>query len=139
MYHGTTTTDNLDKDKSFGMIWLTENVEYARTFGDIINVIELNETQKIFDASEMTEETTLSDWIEWLEENNIDTTDIDLDKADFAPDYGYYTFYDLLPHAGNNYQDCGVLAAIKKSGFDMIESAPEENWGIDSGRVVVLI
>lgn len=135
VYHGTPKEfDEIDQEKSSGMIWLTGNKEYADYFSG-----EKRKTREIYadikdplDISDLKDEENLSFWQEKLEEFGIDTNNIDWEEADWASDYGAYAFFDLLPHAGNNYIDTGVLDAIKKAGFDGLIAPPEENDGVVS-------
>lgn len=140
IYHGTSkNVDKLDQEKSSGMIWLTGDKEYADYFaGKNGKTIEMYaDIHNPLDASDFQDENNLPFWQEKLEEMGIDTEDIDWDKADWAPSYGAYTFFDLLPHAGNNYIDVGVLDAIKNAGYDGIMAPPEENDGISSDYTLV--
>ena len=127
VYHGTPKpTIDLNPDNAHGTLWTTDNPEYAELFSDkgAVHKLEANMKNKLNMKSE-TEELPLEEWINILDEKGIDISDLDLEKMNWAPDYGLYTFYDLLPHAGNNYLDTGVLNKIKKAGYDSI-IAPEE-------------
>lgn len=124
VYHGSPNQfDKFDLTKSNGMIWLTTNQDYASQFGSVKSYdLSLNNP---LDMSNRTTEMPIEMWQDILSGLGININDIDWDVVDFAPDYGYYTFYDLLPHCGNNYADAGTLDAIKDAGYDGI-IAPEE-------------
>lgn len=124
VYHGSPSQfGSFDLNKSNGMIWLTSNIEYAEQFGTVksFNLSLVNP----LDVSGRTAELPIECWKDILNDLGINSNDIDWDVVDFAPDYGYYTWYDLLPHCGNNYANAGTLDAIKDAGFDGI-IAPEE-------------
>ena len=140
MYHGSPANyDSIDPSKSHGMIWLTDNRKYADYFageeGNTKNVYA--KVENPLDVSELTLEENLATWQENIESMGIDTSNIDWDAANWAPDYGMYTFFDLLPHAGNNYIDIGLLDKIKEAGYDGILAPKEENDGIESDYNVV--
>lgn len=140
VYHGSPNKfDTFDPEKTEGMIWLSGNKEYADYFaGDKNKSLALYANIKTpLDVKEFAEEKGLPEWQETLEDLGINTEKIDWEEADWAPDYGAYTFFDLLPHAGNNYINTGLLDAIKSSGYDGILAPPEENDGIKSDYTVV--
>jgi hypothetical protein len=139
MYHGSNNEFNeFDPVKTDGMIWLTENKEYAKEFSGENDLKELYvKIENPLNVRNITGERNLAEWQETLEDIGIDTSNINFDKLDWAPDYGKYTFYDLLPHAGNNYLNAGTLNAIKNAGYDGIFAPPETNNGITSKNTIV--
>lgn len=137
VYHGSPNEfAQFDIERSRGMIWLTGNKEYAAQFGKVKKYeITLNSP---LDVREYTEEMDLNCWQEILVSLGIDTSNIDWETVDFAPEYGLYWWYDLLPHAGNNYADGGVLEAIKSAGYDGIIAPPEHQGEIESEETYVV-
>jgi hypothetical protein len=140
MYHGT--PKELDKiEPQSGMIWLSSSSDYAKEFatgGGKVHEMTVN-IENPFDAKKFgSSEKTLDQWKNILEEEGVDTSDMELN--DWAPEYGRYAFYDLLPHAGNNYnngEDNGLISALQDAGYDGIR-APEESQGeINSGETYV--
>jgi len=140
VYHGSPNDFNVfDIEKSDGMIWLASNIKYANKFtNDKSTPKELYASIKNpFNASNFRGEKTLSFWKNKLNNDGIDISKIDWDKVDFAPQYGKYYWYDLLPHAGNNYAKTGTLDAIKNAGYDGIISPSEKQEEISSGKTFV--
>lgn len=138
VYHGSNNEfDKFDTEKSSGMIWLTTNKEYAEQFGSNVKVFEIT-ASNCLDVTDYTAELAIEQWKDILDDMNINPNDIDWDIVDFAPDYGYYYFYDLLPHAGNNYADAGTLEAIKDAGYDYIIAPPEYCEGVCSDTTIVV-
>lgn len=139
MYHGSEREFNeFDPDKTEGMIWLTENKNYAYEFSGKNEPKELYvKVENPFNMRRMKGERNLPEWQETFEDMGIDTSGMDFEKLDWAPNYGKYTFFDLLPHAGNNYLNAGTLDAIKDAGFDGILAPPETNNGITSKNTIV--
>jgi hypothetical protein len=146
VYHGTNGNkfDEFDSNKSSGMIWLTGNREYAKEFtSDGVPEKSLYANIKNpLDARSFKGEHTLNYWKKKLFDNGVLTNNVNFKKLDFAPEYGKYSFYDLLPHAGNNYTDAGVLEAIKKGGYkkggyDGILAPEESTNGIKSENTIV--
>jgi hypothetical protein len=122
VYHGSPNTFGAIAI-SDGMIWLCANKDYAAEFGHV-RAYRIHLTNPL-DMSSATEELPLECWQSILRDLGIDIDAIDWDIVDFAPDYGYYYFYDLLPHAGNNYANAGTLDAIVTAGYDGIIAPPE--------------
>lgn len=140
MYHGASLKfDEFDPEHTHGMIWLSGNKEYSDSFaGDKGNVLQTYaKIENPLDVSEFTEEKGLDEWESILSDMGIDISGLDRDEMDWAPQYGLYTFFDLLPHAGNNYIDTGVLDKIKEAGYDGIKAPEEETDGIKSGETYV--
>lgn len=141
VYHGSPSQfDVFDPDETNGMIWLASNKKYAEVFAgkDTGHVKELYASlQSPFDARDLKDEMPLYYWQEKLEELGIDTSDIDWDEIDFAPEYGKYEWFDLFPHAGNNYADGGMIEALQDSGHDGIIAPEEINEGVKSGTTYV--
>lgn len=137
VYHGSPNTfDTFDLTRSHGMIWLTSNIDYAAEFGQVKTFgLKINNP---LDMSDKAQELPLECWQDILTDLGIDTNSIDWDTVDFAPDYGYYYFYDLLPHAGNNYANAGTLDAIKAAGYDSIVAPAEYCAGVCSDITYVI-
>lgn len=137
VYHGSPNNfKNFDLSKTHGMIWLTSNKEYAQQFG-AVKQYELTINNPL-DMSGYALESQLERWQDVLSNIGINPLDIDWETADFAPDYGYYYFYDLLPHDGNNYTDNGLLDAIKDAGYDSIITPVEYCDGVCSETTIVI-
>lgn len=139
MHHGGTLGENI---KPFaGMLWLAENKDYASSFAeqDGGSVVMLYASIKnSLDVSNLKGEKTLPSWRKFLSKNGIDISKVQLE--DWAPEYGKYTFFDLLPHAGNNYfnnRNNGLIDEIKNAGFDGIKAPEETTDGIKSGQTYV--
>jgi hypothetical protein len=139
VYHGGTTGENI---KPFaGMIWLAENKDYSSSFaeqdgGSVATLFA--RIKNPLDVSNLKGEKTLSSWRKFLSKNGIDISKVQLE--DWAPEYGKYTFFDLLPHAGNNYfnnRNNGLIDEIKNAGFDGIKAPEETTDGIKSGQTYV--
>lgn len=139
-YHGTGEDFNaFDPAKTKGMIWLTGNKDYANEFANNgVTPKELYANLKNpADASKYTDEMPLSVWEKELSKLGVDTNKIDWNKIDFAPEYGKYYWYDLFPHAGNNYADGGTLKALRDAGYDGMIAPTESNGGIQSDKTYV--
>lgn len=136
LYHGSNQDfEAFDVTRSNGMIWLTDTCDYAAEFGTVKAYrVALNNP---LDMSSYTQELALEQWQAILNDLGIDTDSIDWSVVDFAPDYGYYWLYDLLPHAGNNYANGGTLQAIKDAGYDGIIAPEESCQGITSAMTYV--
>lgn len=136
LYHGSTQVfDVFDVTRSYGMIWLTDTYDYAAEFGTVKAYrVALNSP---LDMSAYTQELTLEQWQAILSDLGVDPDSINWGVVDFAPDYGYYWLYDLLPHAGNNYADGGTLQAIKDAGYDGIIAPEESCQGVTSALTYV--
>jgi hypothetical protein len=120
------------------MIWLTTNIDYAKQFGNDIHKYNAKLNNSL-NMSEYDQELPLTDWKPILSDLNIDINIINWDKIDFAPDYGYYYFYDLLPHAGNNYINGNTLNALINAGYDSILTPLEKCEGIKSEITYVIL
>ena len=140
VYHGTGKEfTEFSPEKTNGMIWLTGNKKYSNEFSSdgIAPMALYADVKNPINARSMTGERSLDYWKGKLDNLGIDTKNIDFEKLNWAPDYGKYSFYDLLPHAGNNSLDAGVLSAMKRAGYDGILAPNEINNGIKSTQTIV--
>lgn len=140
VYHGGSAKDVISAEN--GINWFATQKQYADLFAKYHN----GETKSLFvslrnplDVSKLKGEHTLAFWEKKLDSIGVSMNGVEM--PDWAPDYGKYTFFDLLPHAGNSLhlesEISSVLGAIKRSGFDGLKAPQEENNGVKSGVTYV--
>jgi hypothetical protein len=137
VYHGG-PSDSVEPQ--YGMAWFSESAEYARDFAGKAGTVKAAtiDLKNPLDVSKLKGERSLAAWSKFLKSKGVDLSGVQLE--DWAPQYGKYTFFDLLPHAGNNYfngRDTGLIKALRAAGYDGLRAPSEVTNGIKSGKVFV--
>lgn len=138
VFHGGTVEGKHFNDKN-QLHWFAGNKKFADKFAQYSNGRTgeyLLSVKKPFNTIDLGDaEYSIDEWVKILSDRGIKIDAGDLEN--WAPQYGLYTFYDLLPHAGNNYfngRPSALVKKLKESGFDAILSR-ETTDGVDSGPV----